>query len=134
MGDLYGESIDTRSATLAPLTDDQQILAQWVALCLETPRGTCWSAPEYGFDLRAYALRPLTTDDLAVLPLELKHALTFDERIADADATLVSTFTGGGAVLLKFTITITPKDATAAPFTLTGTASAETVSIALRGL
>ena len=134
MGALYGESIDTRSATFAPLVNDQQILSQWVELCLQTPAGSDWTAPEYGLDLRSYVLRGLGPDGLAVLPAEIEAALKFDQRISSADVTRSKTFTGGGGIALKFTIVITPKGAEALPFTLTGTADAEKVQIMLRGL
>lgn len=134
MGALFGESIDTRSPTLAPLRDDPLIIAQWVELCLQTPRGFMWSAPEYGCDLKAYVGRGLTDDDFAILPAEIRGALQSDERIANADVALARGYSAGGSVVLKLTITISPKGAEATPFTLTGTASAERVEIILRGL
>lgn len=133
MGDLCGQSVDTRSPVFAILNDDPQIIAQWITLCLSTTQGFCFEAPEYGFDLRQYVLRPLTADDLAILPTQISHALTYNQQIKAAEVTVARTFTGGGAVALGFTIAITPQTIAAAPFTLVGTASAELISIVLQG-
>lgn len=133
MGYLYGESLNTRSHTFAPLSDDAQIVAQWVELLFQTPLGFIWEAPEYGFDLRAYVLRGLSDNDLAVLPAQIRAAVGYDQRFASVEATAERTYTGGGAVRLKFSVEITPKGPAAVPFSLTGTADADKVSIVLRG-
>lgn len=131
MGALFGTSIDAR--TLRPLTDDGLILRQWIQLILETQIGVYWSAPECGGSLRTYVLRGLTPDALAAIPVETRAAFLEDERIADADVTAVSTFTGGGGAAVKLAIKITPKGAVGLPYFLTAVASADLVTVILQG-
>lgn len=133
MGILYGQTVDTKSPIFAPLTSDPAILGQWIVLCLSTRAGSIWTSPEYGLDLRSFLLTPLTDDDLAVLPTQISHALTFDERVAAADVSVTSTFTANGAAKLKMLITVTPKGASSKPFVYSGVATAAMVTLMLQG-
>lgn len=134
MGTLYGESIDTLDPNFGRLTDDARILAQWVELALQTPHGSDWTAPEAFIDLRSYVAKGLTEEAFAAIPGDVEAALTFDERIARVDVVATSTFLASGAAALKLAITVYPKDASALPFQLVGTVTADFVSITTRGL
>ncbi len=130
---IYGESIDTRSATFARLTDDRQILIQWVQLCLSTTTGTLWSAPLFGKNLRDYVAAGLAPDMLAAIPGEVEAALELDRRIASADVTVIQTYTAIGQVALTLDpIIIIPRDS--GHFELTALATRDLVSVILRGI
>jgi len=133
MGVLFGTSVDTRSPTFAPLTDDAQILAQWVALVLETQTGIYWSAPETGASIRNYILRGMTAEAFAAIPAEVSAAIRQDERIADVDVTASNTFTGGGSAALRLDIKVIGKGLAGLPFYLTAIASADVVKVILQG-
>lgn len=133
MGLLFGTGIDTRSPTFAPLTDDAQILRQWIELMLDTRVGVYWSAPECGCSLRGYILRGMTPQQLAGIPAEVRAALKEDERIADVDVTARQTFTGGGGAAIRLVITVTTRGAEGTPFQFTAIASADRVLVTIGG-
>lgn len=129
---LYGQELSVASP-FALLPSDAAILGQWITCCLQTPTGSDWTSPEYGLDLRSFLLRAMSTDDLAVLPAQIAAALEFDERIARADVTVTPTFTATGTAKLRLVIVVTPKGAGGKPYTYTGAATADMVSIMLQG-
>lgn len=134
MGALFGTSVDTRSSTFAPLTDDAQILAQWVTLILDTQVGIYWSAPTAGASLRDYILLGLTSAQLQAIPSEVRAQLLQDERIASVDiGAPIETFTGGGDAAIQLNISIKAKGAEGLPFNLTAIASADVVKVILQG-
>lgn len=131
---LYGVSINTKSLTFAPLTDDGAILRQWVDLQFQTRLGFYWSAPEIGCALRDYVLRGLTPEKLAAIPSDIKSALEQDERIAGVTVAASTTYTAVGAAQLNLTVTVNPKDPSVAPFSFAAVASADVMRKITQGL
>lgn len=134
MGALYGTSINVNSRTFARLTDDTAILAQWVRLVLMTETGIYWSSPETGKDVCDLIAKGLTPQQLAAVPSDLQAAIATDQRIASASVTATTTYTAVGQAALSLLITVTPKGASVAPFSLTAIASAAVVTEVTRGL
>lgn len=133
MGALYGLDLDTTSPTFAPLTDDGAILRQWVELQLATATGTYWSSPETGIDVAGFIGAGMTQDQLAAIPGQVEAALE-DQRIATIDVTVTPTYTGTGQAALKIAVSVTPKDPSVAPFSLTSIASASVANAVTRGI
>lgn len=131
---IYGTSINTLDPFLGALTDPQAILSQWVDLTLRTRLGFYWSAPENGADLAGYVLQGLTADAFASIPATVETTLAADERIASVTVVGTPTYTAVGAVALSLAITVTPKDPSLAPFSLSAVASAAVVTLVTRGL
>jgi hypothetical protein len=84
-----------------------------------TPRGALIDDLLYGFDLRAYCNRGVSSNELRTLALALEAEATKDDRIDTIDVT-VTTSRGARALdTLTVGALITPADATLIQFTLT---------------
>ena len=119
VGDLYGTSIDTLDPFFGALTDDRQILVQAATLALGTAYGSLPEFHEYGFDWDSYILKPLTADQRARLPEDVRAALEQEARFRAVDVSILSeTSTGTGGVALALGIDITPADGSRLSFTL----------------
>ncbi len=132
MGALYGLDLDTTSPTFAALTDDASILAQWVLLNLQAATGIYWSSPDTAIDVCTFVNAGLTDLQLAALPGRIQTALE-DQRISTIDVDVTTTFLATGEAALAFTVTVTPKDASLAPFSFTTIATAAVANAVTRG-
>ncbi len=132
MGVLFGESIDTRSPVLARLTNDGEILRQWVELCLGTAPGTLWSAPEFGAGVRQLVGKGITPAVLGSIPGQVAAQIRRRRGIADVDVTATTTYLASGQAAIKLDIVVTPVGA--GPIELVATASRDLVKVILKGL
>jgi hypothetical protein len=127
---LYGETVDTTSPTFARLTDDARILQQAIELCLQTRRGSLWSAPDYGRSLRAWLLVGLRPDQVAALPQDIASGLEQDERIAHATVRVTSV----AARSIVLAITVYARGSAGTPYAFVATVTPDLVQVQLRGL
>lgn len=134
MGAAYGRTLNSTDPAFGTLTDDQAILAQWVALAILQEPGSDWTAPEAGVGLPGLVGKSFTDSQLATEAARAAAAIETDQRIASCDATLSTTFLADGSAALSLVLAITPKDPRLAPFSLTTTASAGVVKTITRGL
>ena len=119
VGDFFGQSIATLDPTFGTLDDDAEILQQAAVLALGTAYGSLPEFPEYGFDWDSYLLAPLTTDQVARLPEEVRAALEQEVRFQTVSVTIVSqTRTPGGGIALALALDITPTSGTRLDFTI----------------
>lgn len=131
---FYGESVLTTDPAFPPTSDDQTILGQWVELCILSPSGCDWTAPEYGIGIFQMVGKSYTSAELASEQARASAAVCTDQRIAACDSTLTPTYLADGTVAVQLVLVVTPKDTSVAPFSLTTLASASTAQTVLRGL
>jgi len=84
-----------------------------------TPRGALIDDPNYGYDLRAYCNRGVSSAELRTLALALEAEASKDDRVDAIDVTLTTTRTARMLDTLALAAMITPADATLVPFTFT---------------
>lgn len=121
-----GDDVDeTRTVT------GVELVAQDALWRLKTPRGDGileGDAPNYGIDLLGMIGSADTDADAASLPGRIQSALTDDDRIASATATVVRTVNGPAT---EYDITIRCETAEG-PFELIGTADDTTLDLAVK--
>lgn len=100
----------------------RRALAEAVARRWSTPRGRLIDDPNYGFDLTQFVNDDVDPPKLARIKAGAEAEAGKDERVEDAEVSLV--FTAGGLLIVTGTLT----DA-AGPFTLTCAVSAVTVQL-----
>lgn len=100
-----------------------EALGEALARRYETPRGSLWYAPDYGYDLRGRLGDSLTTSDLAQMPGDIEAEALKDERVQSAAA--IVTFDASAATL---TVTLTGTTAIG-PFQFVLAVSALTVNL-----
>jgi hypothetical protein len=79
-----------------------------------TPRGGLLDDPDYGLDVRAFLNQGATPLQLQAYPSQMRGEAKKDDRVVDADITVVYTAQSN---TLQFTITVTPADPNLDPFT-----------------
>lgn len=91
-------------------------LAQALVRRLDCPRGGLPDDPNYGIDLRSYANRGVTSDDVRALAGAIRSELEKDDRV-DGVAVIVMPSTTGQS--LAVTLAVTPVDPNLGGFSLT---------------
>lgn len=91
-------------------------LAQALARRLDCPRGALPDDPDYGFDLKSYCNRGLTTDAIRALAGQVRAEVEKDDRVDRASVTVTPTPTGSE---LRVELAVTPVDARLGRFDLT---------------
>jgi hypothetical protein len=88
------------------------IIAQYGARRLITPRGAVLDDPDFGFDLRSYCNRGVTTQDLRTLQTRCSAELLKDERLLAASVEITLQQPSGLSVKAQ----LTPADPALSPF------------------